>query len=395
MRMDESEANQSETNQSTANQSEANQSTANQSEANEPEQREETAEKPDPTRPDGGSRPRVAVVACGGTIASEPDEGGAAPAKTGDDLVDAVPEVDAYAAVTAREVCSQPGFDVRWRDVLATATAAREAVTGGADGVVVTHGTDTLTDTAFALDLLTDLDAPVVVTGAQRRLDEPSSDAPANLTLAVRAAADGRFAPGVHVAFDDELHAARDCIKAHSNALSTMTSPGTGPVATFTRANSRLVREPRRSVAVEPLLDRIDPNEDPVESAERIPEVPVVHSGTGVGAAGVERAVEAGVGGLVIEGTGLGNATAAIGDAVAEAVRDVPVVVAGRPPAGPTEPVYGTPGGAVTLDEHGVVFAGSLPASKARIALALGLAADVDRRERGALFRAPETQRGI
>ncbi|OYR60049.1 L-asparaginase, partial [Halorubrum ezzemoulense] len=149
-------------------------------------------------RTDGG-RPGVAVVACGGTIASEPGEDGAAPEKTGDDLVAAVPAVSDHARVTAREVCSRPGFDVRWRDVLATAAAAREAVGEGpdrtgvsadeaADGVVVTHGTDTLADTAFALDLLTDLDAPVVVTGAQRRLDEPSSDVPANLALAVRAA---------------------------------------------------------------------------------------------------------------------------------------------------------------------------------------------------------------
>ena len=320
---------------------------------------------------DGGTKPRVAVVACGGTIASEPDDGGAAPAKTGDDLVAAVPDVERYATVSAREVCSQPGFDVRWRDVLATAAAAREAVADGADGVVVTHGTDTLADTAFALDLLTDLDAPVVVTGAQRRLDEASSDAPANLTLAVRAAADERFAPGVGVAFDDELHAARDVVKAHSNALSTMSSPGTGPVATFTRAGSRLVRDPRRGVGVDPLADAVG-------GAADVPEVPVVHSGTGVGADAVERAVDAGVGGLVVEGTGLGNATAAIGDAVADALPETPVVVAGRPPAGPTEPVYGTPGGAVTLADHGVTFAGPLPASKARIALALGLAAGLD-----------------
>ncbi|MGM0684033.1 MAG: asparaginase [Halobacteriota archaeon] len=343
------------------------------------------------TATDDGTRPHVAVVACGGTIASEPDDDGAAPAKSGDDLVAAVPGVERHATVSAREVCSQPGFDVRWRDVLATAAAAREAVADGADGVVVTHGTDTLADTAFALDLLTDLDAPVVVTGAQRRLDEASSDAPANLTLAVRAAADDRFAPGVHVAFDDELHAARDAVKGHSNALSTMTSPGTGPVATFTRAGSRLVREPRRGVDADPLADAI-------EGADRVPEVPVIHSGTGVGAGAVDRALDAGVGGLVIEGTGLGNATAAIGDAVGDALPELPVVVAGRPPAGPTEPVYGTPGGAVTLAEHGVTFAGPLPASKARIALALGLAAGLDREGADAgggalvdLFRAPES----
>jgi len=343
-----------------------------------PDGRDRREDRRDTDRPvaraDGG-RPRVAVVACGGTIASEPSDDGAAPEKTGDDLVAAVPAVADHARVTTREVCSRPGFDVRWRDVLATAAAAREAVDGAdgepADGVVVTHGTDTLADTAFALDLLTDLDAPVVVTGAQRRLDEPASDVPANLALAVRAAADDRFAPGVHVAFDDELHAARDVVKGHSNALSTMTSPGTGPVATFTRAASRLVRAPERGVSVDPLADA-------VESAAAVPGVPVVHSGTGVGAGAVERALDADVGGVVVEGTGLGNVTGAVGDALGEAVESVPVVVVGRPPAGPTEPVYGTPGGAVTLADHGVTFAGDLPAAKARVALALGLAAGLD-----------------
>jgi len=89
-----------------------------------------------------------------------------------------VPGIERYAAVSAREVCSQPGFDVRWRDVLATATAAREAVADGADGVVVTHGTDTLADTAFALDLLTDLPAPVVVTGPSADSTSPPATCP-------------------------------------------------------------------------------------------------------------------------------------------------------------------------------------------------------------------------
>ncbi|WP_080508422.1 asparaginase [Haloparvum sedimenti] len=333
----------------------------------------------DPNDAPGDGHPTVAVLACGGTIASEPDDDGAAPAKAGEELVEAVPALADHARVEAREVCGQPGFDMRWRDVLATADAAREAVADdgsagetGADGVVVTHGTDTLADTAFALDLLTDLPVPVVVTGAQRRLDEPSSDVPANLTTAVRAAADERYAPGVHVAFDDELHAAREAIKGHTNALSTFRSPNGGPVAEFTRAAVRVHREPARRVDAPPLdLGAAD--------ADAVPEVPVVQSGTGVGAAGLERALAAeSVEAVVIEGTGLGNATGALGDAVGEALgseNPVPVVVSSRSPAGPTEPVYGTPGGAVTLADHGVTFADDLPAAKARIAVALGFAA--------------------
>lgn len=332
----------------------------------------------------------VCVVACGGTIASEPDADGAVPAKDGSDLIDAVPGVTDYATVSTREACTQPGFDVRWRDLFAVVAAMQAAVTEGADGIVVTHGTDTLTHTAYALDLLTDLPVPVVVTGAQRRLDEPSSDVPANLTLAVRTAADDRFSPGVHVAFDDEIHAGRDAVKTHSNALSTMGSPASAPVATTTRSAMRLLREPRRGVAREPLCAPDGPLDAsaPEAAAAMVPAVPVIHSGTGVSGAGIERAVAADVGGIVLEGTGLGNVTGAIGDAVAEAVPRVPVVVAGRP-AGPTEPVYGTRGGAVTLADHGVVFAGDLPAAKARVGLALGLAAAVPRASLSELFGRP------
>jgi L-asparaginase len=106
-----------------------------------------------------------------------------------------------------------------------------------------------------------------------------------------------------------------------------------------------------------------------------VADVPVVHSGMGVGAGQFDRAVAAGADGVVIEGTGLGNVTAALGDAVGEVADDLPVVVASRCHAGATEPIYGTAGGGVTLADHGVTFAGGLSASKARVALVLGLSA--------------------
>jgi L-asparaginase len=106
-------------------------------------------------------------------------------------------------------------------------------------------------------------------------------------------------------------------------------------------------------------------------------DVAVVHSGLGVGASGIERALADDVDGIVVEGTGLGNVTGALGDAIRDAVESVPVVVASRCHAGPTEPVYGTPGGAVTLRDHGVSFAGDLPTAKARVKLCLALSAGV------------------
>ena len=101
--------------------------------------------------------------------------------------------------------------------------------------------------------------------------------------------------------------------------------------------------------------------------------------------AGVGAAVAAEVGGRGMSGPALGKATAARGDGVGAAGDAGPVVMGGRP-AGPTEPVYGTPGGAVTLADHGCRFAGDLPAAKARVGLALGLAAGVDRRGIDRLF---------
>ncbi|RDI72595.1 asparaginase [Halopelagius longus] len=317
--------------------------------------------------------PQVHVVSCGGTIASEPSEDGAAPAKAGDELVEAVPEVSTHADLRVTDVGSRPGFDMDFGVVGRAADAAVEAVSEGADGVVVTHGTDTLADTAYALDLVTELDVPVVVTGSQRRFDEPGSDAPSNLLTAVRAAADDRFDGGVYVAFDGELLAARDAVKTHTNALNTFRAPGKGPVASFTRRSVRVHRDPG-SAASETSLPR-----DALSEADAV-DVPVVHSGTGVDGRWLTRAVEAGADGVVVEGTGLGNTTSGLGDAIRDALDSVPVVVSTRCHAGPTEAVYGTGGGGVTLREHGIAYAGDLSTAKTRVKLVLTLAA-VDGRD--------------
>ncbi|SFR55786.1 asparaginase [Halogeometricum limi] len=326
--------------------------------------------------------PTVHVVGCGGTIASEPAADGAAPAKAGEELVAAVPDVAEYATLRVTDAGSRAGFDMDFGVVASAADAVRTAVADGADGVVVTHGTDTLADTAYALDLACDVPVPVVVTGSQRRFDEPGSDAPANLLTAVRAATEDRFSPGVHVAFDDELHAARDVVKTHTNALDTFQSPGTGPVATFTRATTRVHRDPERARSDVSLpADALSPDRD----ASAYATVPVVHSGTGVTGSALDRVVDE-ADGVVVEGTGLGNATGPLGDAVAEAVDRLSVVVSSRCHAGPTEAVYGTAGGGVTLRDHGVAYAGTLSTAKARVKLVLALTAGLSRDATEATF---------
>jgi L-asparaginase len=316
------------------------------------------------------------VLSCGGTIASEPGDDGAAPAKEGAELLAAVPGLADVADVTVEDVASLPGFDMdpdtvaavgrRVRAADADGVSASDASGGastsrrGVDGVVVTQGTDTMCETAYYLDLALSPDVPVVVTGAQRRLDEPSSDAPANLLAAATAASHDRVGGGAYVAFDDELHGARHAVKAHSRALSTVASPGPGPVGERTRDGWRFHREPRGESG-------------DVDALETAADVPVVTSGLGVPGEHLDRHVAAGADGVVLAGTGLGTATASRAAAVRDV--DVPVVVASRCHAGGTGAVYGTPGGAVTLASAGALPAGTLSPPKARVKLVLALAA--------------------
>jgi L-asparaginase len=317
--------------------------------------------------------PRVHVVATGGTIASTPDEEGAAPSLDGADLLESVPDLSSLADLSVESVSQVPGFDVDFEVMATVAERARAAVEDdGADAVVVTHGTDTMAETAYFLDLTCSLPVPVVVTGAQRRLDEPSSDAPANLLAAVRAATHSRVTEGVFLAFDDELHAARDVRKVHSHKLAAFASPNDGPVATLTRAGVRFHREPRSESVYLPAAGESDDETAAVEALDS--RVEMVVSAAGVDGAQVERAVESGADGLVVAGTGLGNATSDLGDAIVDAIEEgVPVVLTSRCGAGSTGAVYGTPGGGQTLQDAGAIPGGDLAPWKARVKLALAL----------------------
>ena len=301
---------------------------------------------------------RVHVIATGGTIASTADgaETGPAPALSGDDLVEAVPDLGAYADVTVETVADRPGFDMSPAACGRVASRIRER-DDRVDGFVVTHGTDTLAETARYLDLT--CGAPVVVTGAQRRPDEAGSDGPTNLRTAVRAAAHERLSGGTFVAFDGELHAAATARKAHTCALDAFRSPETGPVARFTRRRVHWYREPAGDG------DRLPIPDDH-------PTVPLVVSAGGVGRAAFEDAADRGEA-VVVAGTGLGNTTSALGRAIADA--ECPVVVASRCHAGPTEPVYGTPGGGATLAGHDHVRVAHGTPWAARVELVLAVAA--------------------
>lgn len=312
----------------------------------------------------------VTVLATGGTIASTDGDGGASPTKRGRELVDAVPPLSDLADLAVEDVLRVPSYEMDRESLAEIGERVGELdADPSVDAVVLTHGTDTMEETAYYLDVAVRPETPVLLTGAQRRPDEVSPDGPSNLLTAVRAgrAFRDRDAGGAFVAFDETVHAARSVRKVHASRLAAFRSPGRGPVAVADRDGVAIRRRPRSETR-------------PVPATSLSASVVAVKSTSCAPGTLLEAAIDRDVDGVVVEGTGLGNATAPIGDAVARAIDGgVPVVVTSRCPAGRASPVYGGEGGGRTLREHGAIFAGDLATGKARLRLALAIAAAEDR----------------
>jgi L-asparaginase len=310
----------------------------------------------------------IVVVATGGTIASlaDPETGVVRPAVSAEDLVRGVPGL---GEVRVEEVARVNGWNVTPATMLAVAgrveaALAREDV----EGAVVTHGTDTVEETAFLCDVTVVSDKPVVFAAAMRSGGEVGADGPRNLLCAAQVARDpAARGLGAVVVLNDEIHAARWARKQDSFRVSALRSPGRGPVGVVVPGSVRLGRgRPRRWLVDRPrALDRA---------------VPVVQTYTGIEERLIEAVIDAvAAAGLVVEGTGLGNVPGSAERGIEAALgRGLPVVAATRVPTGGTGAVYGGPGGGVTLRDMGVIAAGGLPAAKARLLLMLLLAAGED-----------------
>ncbi len=311
------------------------------------------------------ARGAVVVVSTGGTIAMRPDpaSGGLVPAMTGDELLDLLAWPGETPGLELDDFARVPSFDVHGELALSLALRVRDhARRDGIAGVVVTHGTDTMEETVFMIDLLLDSDLPVVLTGAQRGADQVDSDGPRNLRSAIRVAlapeARGR---GALIVFAGAVHAAREARKIHTSALDAFASPGYGPVGHVEDETVDFRRRPERRA--------------PLTPPERLAPVDLIRLYAGSDARFMRASVDSGARAIVLEATGRGNAN---GDVVA-GVRDavaagVGVAVCSRCVEGRVEPVYGA-GGGRDLADAGALFAGDLAGPKARVLLQLALGA--------------------
>jgi L-asparaginase len=235
------------------------------------------------------------------------------------------------------------------------------------EGIVVMHGTDTMEETVYLIDLVLPAGSvPVVLTGAQRTAADADADGPRNLRDAIRlATAPEARGLGAVVCFAGEVHAAREVAKVHTTALAPFASPGYGPLGHVGIGGVSIRRRPRER---QPL---------PLPPAE-LPRVDLIRLYAGADAVFVQASVAAGARAIVLEGTGRGNANRTIVPAVREAVEGgVLVAVASRCRAGAVDPAYGA-GGGRSLADAGAVFLGDLAGPKARVLLQVALAAGLD-----------------
>ena len=299
---------------------------------------------------------------------------GIVPTLSGADLVRAVPGLDRIARISVETPFLVPGASLEFEHLRRVSQRIAQVIAAGAAGVVVVQGTDTIDETAFLLDLAHDAEAPLVVTGAKRGADAPGADGPANLKAAVTvAAAATARGLGTLVVLNDEIHSARLVEKTHKALPSAFSSPSAGPLGAVIEDEVSLVLKLARlpSLGVMPEMAR----------------VAIVKLGLGDDGALVKAAVECGYDGIVIEGMGAGHIPAAVLPSV-EAVGDrVPLVLASRVAAGPVfRRTYGFAGSEQDLLARGLIPAGILSATKARLLLGFLLGQTRARSATAAIF---------
>lgn len=321
--------------------------------------------------------PYVAVLTTGGTIAMQHDEraGGAVPQLGASDFERALPAD--VARLRTEEIVNLPSSHFtletlgRIRDRVAELTEDPNVV-----GVVVTHGTDTMEETAYLLDLTVSGEKPIVLTGAMRTASDVGYDGYANLLAAVRvAAAPAARGIGAVVLFNDEIHAARRVTKMHTLSTGTFQSPGWGPVG----------RVEGDAVMVDQYVERESLPWQGLESRVALLKLVV-----GAGPELLEDALDRGARGVVIEALG-GGRIPPWWLPVIERAREhgVPVVIASRCPSGRVWDSYGYRGAYRSLVDLGCLFAAGINGQKARVRLMVILAAAEAVEEVASLWGAP------
>ncbi len=309
------------------------------------------------------NKPKIAIIFTGGTISMSVDEeiGAAIPSLNGQDIISMVTNIDKLADIEIIEYSEIPGphisfemlFDIR---KIILDLAKREDITG----IIVTHGTDTLEESAYFWDLTLDIQKPVVVVGAMRNSSELGYDGPANLAAAVCTAISPKaIDKGVLVVLNNEVNTALEVTKTNTLSLNTFQSRY-GPIGIID-TNDFVVH---RNITGRDFIGAND-----VEK-----KVFLIKSCIDMNPQIIDFYLQQDAKGIVIEAMGRGNLPPSFLPYIKKAIdKNIPVVIVSRCPSGRVMSSYGYEGGGKMLHDMGVIFGGELSGQKARIKLMLAL----------------------
>ncbi|MFF5291908.1 asparaginase [Paractinoplanes globisporus] len=321
------------------------------------------------------------MIGLGGTIAmTSTAAGGVAPTLSARQLLEAVPTLAGLGVeIDALTFRTRPGASLTMDDLTALANLIAKECDAGVSGVVVTQGTDTIEETAYALDLLHPHSQPIVVTGAMRNPTLAGADGPANLLAAVQVAASpAAREAGCLVVLADEIHAARRVRKTHATSTATFASPDGGPLGYVIESRAHMVNRLRAG-------RQVLPASQPPPTAPSV----VLYTATLGDSGKAIQALAGEVDGLVVAGFGVGHVPESWLPVLTDAAGRIPVVLASRTGAEATlASTYGFPGSERDLLGRGLIGCGLLHPYKARILLHLALAAGANREQIAAAFAA-------
>ena len=307
---------------------------------------------------------KILVVFTGGTFSMMIDRstGGAIPRYSGGELLDMIPEAKKLAEIEHYDFGKYPGPHVTPKLMLQLSQKIKQLLAEKYyDGVIVTHGTDTLEETAYFLDLTINTDIPIVMIGSMKNSSEPDWDGPRNLIDAIHIClSDNSKNLGVLVCLNGEINAASEVTKIYSDSVESFKSLDFGSLGFVQNGRVIYNRLPHYLEKIE--TDVIDDNVDML----------TVYAG--MNEKFFKFSADSDVSGIVVEALGVGNVPPPAFEGIKYAVeKGIPVVLTSRCPAGETDYIYSYPGAGKHLHDLGVIFADYINGQKARIKLIIVL----------------------
>ena len=315
---------------------------------------------------------RLLVIHTGGTISMSQDSSNRVitnkenPISQHQDIIKQYAQVDEIHPMNVPSPHMSIQHVKELRDIIVNANLNNETTY---DGFVITHGTDTLEETAYLLDLLLDIEEPVVITGAMRSSNEIGSDGLYNFISAIRvASSNNSYHMGVMVVFNDEIHTARNVTKTHTSNTNTFQSPNHGPLGVLTKDNVQYHHHPLHHTSYKKINPKLN--------------VPLVKSYMDMQSDLLHFYAESDIDGLIIEAMGQGNLPLTCLEGLYACIdKQIPIVIVSRSFNGIVSPVYAYEGGGYQLAEKGLIFSNGLNGPKARLKLVVSLSNELNREQ--------------